>query len=410
MPIPRQCAILVGGLGTRLGSLTEKTPKPLLDCGGRPFLAWILRELSRFGIEEVVLLAGYQSEVVDRFCREVTGLLPKPMEIRISVEPSRAGTGGAIWYARHMLDDAFLLLNGDSWFDTNLAGFLSVAGRTPAENLGTIMVRRMDDCSRYGTVELRDQTVIGFREKAAQRTSGLISTGIYLFKKQIVDSLTDTCSLEVDVLPELARTRQLSAAVHQGYFIDIGVPEDYARAQEELKARLLRPAVFFDRDGVLNEDLGWVGTRDRFFWLPGAKEAIRFATDSGFHVFIVTNQAGVAKGFYSEEDLQILHHSLTTEVRESGGTIDDLRYCPYHPEADSDRYRRDSDCRKPQPGMIVDLLKRWGADESRSVLIGDKDSDMQAAAAANISGFLYEGGDVRAFTEDALSTVSSRPS
>ena len=114
MPPIHQCAILVGGRGTRLGPLTAATPKPLLPCGDRPFLAWVLRELSRFGIEDILLLAGHQSDSVRSFARDVHRLLPRPLSIRVSIEPSTSGTGGALWHARDHLADRFLLLNGDS--------------------------------------------------------------------------------------------------------------------------------------------------------------------------------------------------------------------------------------------------------------------------------------------------------
>src|SRR5579863_3809519 len=131
MIFPHQCAIFVGGLGTRLGLLTAETPKPLLDCGGRPFLAWILRELSRYGIDDVILLAGYKVDAVTTFADRVQPHLPKSMRVTLSAEPFPAGTGGALWHARDRLDDHFLLLNGDSWFDTNLALFLARANTEP---------------------------------------------------------------------------------------------------------------------------------------------------------------------------------------------------------------------------------------------------------------------------------------
>jgi D-glycero-D-manno-heptose 1,7-bisphosphate phosphatase len=167
--IPRQCAILVGGLGTRLGSLTADTPKPLLDCGGRPFLAWVLRELVRFGVNEVVLLAGHRSERVESFCRELPAWLPKPLSVKISVEPSPAGTGGALWHARHLLRDTFLLINGDSWFDTNLARFFAASSAQDA--VASVLLREMEDCARYGTAEIEGDRVVAFREKASDSAS-----------------------------------------------------------------------------------------------------------------------------------------------------------------------------------------------------------------------------------------------
>jgi D-glycero-D-manno-heptose 1,7-bisphosphate phosphatase len=238
MPPIRQCAILVGGRGTRLGPLTAGTPKPLLPCGDRPFLAWILCELSRFGIDDVLLLAGHQSDSVLSFCRDVYRLLPRPLSIQVSVEPSPAGTGGALWYARDLLSDRFLMMNGDSWFDTNLALF--VASHDEG-SVASILLRSMPDCSRYGTVDLQGTRIKGFREKAAHTGSGLISSGIYTFTREILNHIEAACSLEQDVFPRLAEAGLLSGSVLDGYFIDIGIPEDYQRAQHEIPRRLCRP-------------------------------------------------------------------------------------------------------------------------------------------------------------------------
>ena len=125
----RQCAVLAGGLGTRLGALTANTPKPLLPCGDRPFLAWLLREFIRFGVEEFVLLTGHLSEQVEARVEELSALLPRAVRIIISAEPARAGTGGAVFHARERLAERFLLCNGDSLFDCNLARLLSISGR-----------------------------------------------------------------------------------------------------------------------------------------------------------------------------------------------------------------------------------------------------------------------------------------
>ena len=398
MKVPRQCAILVGGLGTRLGPLTAHTPKPLLDCGGRPFLAWILRELVRFGIEEVILLAGYRSERISQFQRDVPAYIPRPLNCRISVEPSPAGTGGALWHARHLLDDSFLLLNGDSWIDTNLARFFSAAAEAP-EAVGCVLLRSMNDCSRYGTAEVRAGRIVCFREKAASVGSGLINAGVYIFDRRVLELISPGCSLEKDILPVLAAQGRLAACTLDGFFIDIGVPADYARASQVLPQRLLRAAIFLDRDGVLNEDLGWVGSPDRFHWLKGAKDALRTVTDAGAHVFIVTNQAGVARGLYTEQDVHRLHEHVLEDLLSFGATIDDIRFCPYHPEAVVNRYRQDSDWRKPRGGMILDLLRAWNVDRGRSLLIGDKDTDIQAALAAGIQGHLYSGGDLFEFVQ-----------
>jgi D,D-heptose 1,7-bisphosphate phosphatase len=402
MDIPKQCAILVGGEGTRLGQLTANTPKPLLKCGDRPFLAWLLRELCRYGIEDVVLLAGYKSECVRAFCQTVERYLPRPMKIEVSIEPERAGTAGAVWYARNLLQDTFMLINGDSWIDTNLARAFSDAVRIK-EALGYVLLHNVKDCSRYGTVELRDGRITAFLEKCSLVKPGLINSGIYILNKDILSELSIPCSLEMDVLPALAAKQILCGKVMDGYFIDIGIPNDYARAQTELPQRLKRPAIIFDRDGVLNEDLGWVGTVDRFVWTKNARQAIQYANDHGYHAFVATNQAGVAKGLYEEDDVVALHRFMQNDLLEFGATIDDIRYCPFHPDARRAEYRCGSDWRKPSPGMIMDLIQKWSIDTSKSLLIGDKDTDIAAAEAAQIPGYLFKGGNLLEFVHERIS-------
>ena len=395
-----QCAVLVGGLGTRLGAATARMPKPMLTVGDRPFLAWLLREVVRYGITDVLLLTGHLSGVVEDGLQALRDWLPRPVTVSISEEPTRAGTGGALFHARDRLHDSFLLLNGDSLFDCDLAPAL--ARTEEPDVLGRLMLRRVPDASRFGVVEARADRITAFRERPEPGQSGLINGGVYRLDRRIVDHTTAVCSLERDVLPRLARDGLLRGVESDGWFIDIGIPSDLARAQHELPRRLARRALFLDRDGVCNVDHGWVGTRERFDWIPGAKAAIRTAHLLGWHVFVVTNQAGVARGLYDEAAVQALHAWMQDEVLQAGGTIDDFRYCPFHPEASVPAYRRVSSWRKPAPGMILDLLRVWQLDPARCVLVGDRPTDLAAAAAAGVTGHLFPGGNLAEFLRPIL--------
>ena len=361
----------------------------------------MLRELSRFGVEQAVLLTGHLGGRVRDAVAGLGALLPKPMELVISEEPFQAGTGGALWHARHHLDDRFLLCNGDSLLRANLSRLLADwAADTDA--VGRMLLRPVADASRFGVVETEGDRVASFRERPDRPGEALINAGVYGLDRAVLDAVSERCSLERDVLPGLAASGRLRCTVGDGYFIDIGVPESLAQADRELRAALVGRALFLDRDGVLNVDHGWVGSLDRWQWIEGALEAVQRATDRGWQVFIVTNQAGVARGHYTEADVGALHAWVAEQARRAGGTIDDVRYCPYHPEAAIPAYRRVSAWRKPEPGMILDLLERWELDPARSLLIGDKDSDLEAARAAGVPGRLFMGGNLRDAVADLL--------
>ena len=402
--------ILCGGPGTRLRALTARTPKALLTVAGRPFLEILLGEIGRQGFDRVTLLAGFEGAQIAEFARYTPAARRFGLAIDVIIEPEPLGTAGALSAARGALDEEFLLLNGDTWFDINLLTLCRFARARHPDALISLALRPSEDSSRYSVVKLSGEQVVDFDDSRAQSLGVVVNGGVYHMRRAALDQFGDRRSLEVDVLPDLARRGEIAGRLFDGFFIDIGIPQAYEAAQKEIPIRLAKPAVFLDRDGVLNRDIGYVGSLDRFKWIQGAISAIQRLNDSGHYVFLVTNQAGIARGYYSERDVQDLHRWMQCALRAEGAHLDDIRYCPDHPDALDPQYKKTSSWRKPEPGMLLDLIEAWRLDLRRSFFVGDKESDMEAARRAGVRGFLFPGGDLDAFVAECISASSaSRP-
>lgn len=161
----------------------------------------------------------------------------------------------------------------------------------------------------------------------------------------------------------------------------------------------MRPAVFLDRDGVLNVDKGYLYKKEEFEWMRGAIAAVKRLNGLGYMVFVVTNQSGVARGYYSEDDVAALHAWMNSELGRQGARIDKFYYCPHYTEGTASEYVIVCQCRKPLPGLILTAFDEWDIDKAGSFLVGDKDSDLAAAAAAGIRGYKFAGGDLDEFIQ-----------
>jgi D,D-heptose 1,7-bisphosphate phosphatase len=394
----REAVILAGGLASRLGVIASSVPKSLLLVAGQPFIDHLAWNLRRHGIERIVVAGGRLGEVVARHVGDGSRW---GMRAQVVIEPEPLGTGGAAALAaQHLDDDEFLLLNGDTLFDVNYLDLALVRRQTGAAI--AMALREVDDAARYGAVRLDGTRVTAFAEKSADGP-GLINGGVYaLARDALADAPAGAFSLEHDVVPALVSAGRVSGAVYPGAFIDIGIPEALAISSAEVAAWRDKRMVLLDRDGVLNVDGGWVHRPEDFAWMPGAIDAVKALNDAGVLAGVVTNQAGIARGLYSESDYLAFERWIAEQLAQRGAHLDAVYHCPHHPTVGDTELTRVCDCRKPAPGMILAALRDFAVDPANAVLVGDKDSDLKAAREAGVSAVHYDCGDVSELVAQVL--------
>ena len=430
--------VLAGGLGTRLRSVVHEIPKSLAPISGlrrpffseaykkadascekglfsgRPFLGYLLDWLVEQGVDHVVFSVGYLREQVIAYVQGHQW----PLSYDFAVEETPLGTGGGIRLALGLCrEDKVFVVNGDTFYPVALR-------EMPFDKAITLALKPMKDFDRYGAVTVTvlpasaSPTSAGnyfsgrcpknqFSEAVANPThadamlvtafqekkhcaEGLINGGVYAIDRTRLDmrSLPEKFSFEKEVLEPGAAIGEIGGWVSDAYFIDIGVPEDYEKAQWAIPAwfavRKASRAVleasattlFLDRDGVLNRHLpgDYVKSWAQWEWMPGMLQELPGWASKFHHIVLVSNQRGVGKGVMTDEDLSRVHAQMMAEVLEAGGRIDLILSCT----AVSD----DDPRRKPNTGMFREACALFpDIDAKSSVMLGDTQTD--AAFAKN---------------------------
>lgn len=365
--------ILAGGLGTRLKGILGELPKPMAPINKLPFLHYLLNYLSNQGVKEVFLCVGFKHEVIVRYFGDHF----RDIKIFYTIEKELLGTGGAIMPVLSKWKEPFFLLNGDTFFEADLKSFSEAFFKL--RPLASLSLKPVFNQDRYGAVQLDGQQITAFTEKKFIE-SGWINAGVSILTSEIFEGKLpgDVFSYEKDLFEKKAASHFLHGFVQDEYFIDIGIPEDYERAQKEIPMRFFTKThsakfLFLDRDGVINKHLpgDYVKNIGQFEFLPGVLEAIVKFNQFFSRIVIVTNQQGIGKGLYTEEDLNMVHTFMLDKVKEAGGRIDAVYFCP--------SLEKNNDlCRKPNVGMGLQAKSDFPEiDFEQSVMIGDSLSDLQ---------------------------------
>lgn len=373
-----EAIVLAGGLGTRLRSAVADLPKSMAPVDGVPFLVYTLDLLIDAGVNRVILAVGYRSEAIT----EYFGDSYRSLSLVYAHEEEPLGTGGAIAQALTLAhSDDVWVLNGDTLFRADFHSLHAHHQRMNAEL--TIALKPMHHTDRYGMVRTNAQhRITGFDEKQP-RTYATINAGVYLLKRTAMQQRIQATrfSFEKDFMEAFASEINAYGIIQDRYFLDIGIPADYEKAQREFPLfrtvqswKLGRDwTLFLDRDGVINVRLvgDYVKSWDEFEFTPRAPEAIAALTRQFGRTVVVTNQQCIGKGIITAEQLGAVHRSMIAAIAEAGGKIDGVYFAPQLAE-------ENHPMRKPGTGMGLAAKTDFPEiDFSKSVMIGDSQTDIE---------------------------------
>jgi len=371
----KEAIILAGGFGTRLKEAIPDLPKCMAPVNGRPFLFYVINYLRRQGIEKFIFSLGYKHEVIEAYLNAEFSTL----DFQCLIEKEPLGTGGAILASCYKASEqTVLVVNGDTLFKFNLKKAWVKHNKHSSDC--SLLLKPMENFDRYGVVELNDDdSVQSFKEKQFYK-SGLINGGVYILNTEqfLGEDLPSKFSFEKEYLEKYFETRKIYGFVQDEYFIDIGIPEDYARVQHELKQQELdlknidkEWTLFLDRDGVINYEKkdDYIRNWEEFKFYEGAKDALKILAQKFGKVFVVSNQRGIGKGLMTEDTLNIIHYNMQQEIESHGGRIDGVYYCVAIDAKDP--------YRKPNPGMAFSAKEDFSEiDLNKAMIAGNKPSDM----------------------------------
>ncbi|MCL4691771.1 MAG: HAD-IIIA family hydrolase, partial [Candidatus Hydrogenedentes bacterium] len=398
-----KAVIIAGGKGTRIRSVTgDALPKALLPVAGLPIIFRQFQLLKRYGFSEVVVTAGHLAPVLSDACARESKRLG--LRVQVVVENQPMGTGGGLPLARRYLgEESFLVVCGDIAVDMDLER-LAKCHRDAGAG-ATVVVHPNDHPQTSDLVVVDDSGYI--REflprgtRASRDHRNLVIGSLYVLSPRIFDFIHPNAKhdLNNEILPRMvAGGAKVLAYNTPEYLRDVGTPERLALVERDIATGRMerlnwgnkRPAVFFDRDGVLIEDAGERGVTspDEVVLLPGAAEAVRAVNAAGWLAVVISNQPGVAKGFLTFEELDRITGRLEMELGYEGAWLDRVYYCPHHPESGFEGERPElkvtCDCRKPAPGLLLRAAEDLPIDLPASVFIGDTARDVGVARAVGI--------------------------
>ncbi|MCH5193828.1 MAG: HAD-IIIA family hydrolase [Oscillospiraceae bacterium] len=405
--------IMAGGKGTRISSIAQDIPKPMIWIEGKPVLEHEIECLRDQGFTDIIITVGHLGNVITGYFGDGSGISPasgRPFGVNIEyfVENEPLGNAGALFRIKDKLTEDFLLLNADALFDIDFQRF--AAFHKTHGGLATLfthpnshpydsgLIIAGDDGSVKQWLTKEDARPLYYRNR--------VNAGLHIISPKLLKQDIPAQKIDLDrhLLKPLANTGQMFVYDSPEYVKDMGTPERYESVCRDVRAGRVhsrnlqkkQKAVFLDRDGTINRYIGFLRDEKEFELLPGAAEAIRLINDSGCLAVVVTNQPVIARGEVSVDGLQNIHNKMETLLGLEGAYLDAIYYCPHHPhkgyEGEIPELKIDCDCRKPKPGMLLRAAADLNIDLTQSWMIGDSETDMDAGKAAGCRCILINNG------------------
>ncbi len=396
--------IIAGGKGTRLG--LKDIPKPMVTIDGKPLLQYQIELAKRYGIEEIYILSGHLSEVIINYFGNGEKFGVKITHV---VEDRPLGTGGAVKQLKDSIDDRFLVFYGDTIVDIDINAFIEFDREEDC--IASLLVHPNDHPYDSDLLDVDSKGhITDFFPKPHEENrfyKNLVNAALYIMSPEIFSFIPDDGPSDFgkEIFPELLKKGKKLRAYHSAEYIkDMGTPERFQKTSQDMLsgkvARLnksnRRKAIFLDRDGVINHEVGDMRTPEQFELIDGVSSAIRKINKSEYLAIVITNQPGLAKNFFSFKTLDEIHRKMDTLLGNDSAYINGLYYCPHHPErgfpGEIAELKIDCECRKPKPYLVFKAEKDFNIDLGNSYFIGDRYTDIMTGKNAGIKTVLLKTG------------------
>lgn len=403
-----KAVIQAGGKGTRISEITgDVIPKPMLEISGYPILYHQMMNLKKNGITDITVIIGHLGNVIKDYFGD-----GKQFGLNISYveeDPQKPlGTAGSLYFLKDKLKENFVFLLADVFIDID---FEKMEQYHIANNADVTLLTHPNGHPFDSDLVVEEGGVVkAFDYKSNDRTTynykNLVNAGVMIFSPSVFKYLTELrkYNYEKDIIVPLINDGKVVSYKSSEYAKDMGTPERYRRVQEDYNSGICdaknlankQKAIFLDRDGTINEYVGFLRKEEDFRLIPGVSEAIKKINNSGYLAIVVTNQPVIARGEVTEEELEEIHKKMETLLGLDGAYIDDIYYCPHHPdkgfEGEIPELKIECDCRKPKTGMLEKATREHNIDLSSSIMIGDSTLDIKMAENAGMQSILLKTG------------------